>query len=152
MECKRKLLFELLVRGERALLRQEVGQFTGGEMAALLYLATEENGISSAQLGKHLEVSPSRVVAMVKSMARKKYITTRAEPRDRRVMRLLLTDSGRMEVTRAYQRGLGELTSVMDYLGEKDSGELTRILSRLQDYQRQADATADWKQAMGDLG
>lgn len=151
MESNCQLLLERLVRFERALLRQEVGQFAGGEMAALLYLAKEQDGVSSAQLGKHLEVSPSRVVAMVKSLARKKYITTRVEPRDRRVLRLLLTDSGRQKVTRAYQRGLEELRPVLEHLGEEDSGTLLRLLARLQDYQ-QEDNAADWKRAAGDLG
>jgi DNA-binding MarR family transcriptional regulator len=83
---------ELAVRGEIESLMRPLG-LTTHQYTALSVLARHP-GLSSAQLARRSFISPQAANEIVSMMERKGLVVREADPRNRRILRMSLTDAG----------------------------------------------------------
>jgi DNA-binding MarR family transcriptional regulator len=83
---------ELAVRGEIERLMRPLG-LTTHQYTALSVLARHP-GLSSAQLARRSFISPQAANEIVSMMERKGLVVREADPRNRRILRMSLTDAG----------------------------------------------------------
>jgi DNA-binding MarR family transcriptional regulator len=101
---------ELAVRGEIERLMRPLG-LTTHQYTALSVLARHP-GLSSAQLARRSFISPQAANEIVAMMERKGLVVREADPRNRRILRMSLTDAGEA-VLRAGDGLVDELESRM---------------------------------------
>lgn len=87
---------ELAIRGEIERLMRPMG-LTTHQYTALSVLARHP-GLSSAQLSRRSFVSPQAANEIVAALERKGLITREADPRNRRILRMSLTEVGELAV------------------------------------------------------
>ena len=102
-----------------------------GELLALSLLYSRDEGVYPRTLSRELGVSAARVAAMLGDMEEKGWIHREPDPGDSRHILVSLTPLGR-EVALARRQGAVEaLAGIFQRLGPEDTGELIRILKRL---------------------
>lgn len=78
--------------------------------AGVLFALEAEDGMTSSGLARELGVAPAAMTGLSKRMERAGLVERRKDTRDRRVMRVFITDQGREMTTRAADV-LGELNA-----------------------------------------
>jgi DNA-binding MarR family transcriptional regulator len=61
----------------------------------LMFALFQEDGIAVSTLAQRMDISPSAMTGIIDRLRRTKLIRRRADPRDRRVTRIYLTEEGR---------------------------------------------------------
>jgi len=61
----------------------------------LMFILFQQDGVAVSTLAQRMEVSPSAMTGIIDRLRKSKLIRRRADPRDRRVTRIYLTDEGR---------------------------------------------------------
>lgn len=103
--------------------------------AGILRALTASGGLSQQALAEHLDVLPSRLVALVDELESRGLVERRDHPDDRRTYALHLTGAGRAavdsigRVAREHQQAL---TAVLD---AKEQEQLAAMLSRIAEQQ-----------------
>jgi DNA-binding MarR family transcriptional regulator len=131
LDRRRRALVELqslLVRCTIELTRitnAELGRGTGGNRAVQVLLAVhDEPGVSPSHLADHLGVARSAIARAVRDLEHQEVVSRTADRRDRRVMRLHLTDLGRRRIE-SFERAVAERFRA-------DAAAVTAALDRVQ--------------------
>jgi DNA-binding MarR family transcriptional regulator len=61
----------------------------------LMFALFQQDGITLSTLAQRMDISPSAMTGIIDRLRKSKLIRRRADPRDRRVTRIYLTDGGR---------------------------------------------------------
>ncbi len=85
-----------------------------------MLLALRQGGERSARLAERLAVRKPTVTALADGLIAAGYAVRESEPGDRRIVRLCLTDAGRVALDRAEVAYLGRLGPVLADLPERD--------------------------------
>ncbi len=110
--------------------RETVKQ-TQGELLALYYLYEWDRGIFPQTLSREMHVSSARIAAMLRDMEEKGWIVRGTDPENSRRILVSLTQRGRDEAMARRERSVGVLAKIFERLGSEDTGELIRILKRM---------------------
>ncbi len=105
-----------------------------GEMAFLLALLEENNGIIATNLANKLNVVPSRITAIINSLIKKQYVVRLTDKNDRRKTLICITPSGYAFCLTKKQQVLDELAKLFEKLGERDTLEYLRIYKKLSQF------------------
>ena len=105
-----------------------------GEMAFLLALLEENNGIIATNLANKLNVVPSRITAIINSLIKKQYVVRLTDKNDRRKTLICITQSGYAFCLTKKQQVLDELVKLFEKLGERDTLEYLRIYKKLSQF------------------
>jgi DNA-binding MarR family transcriptional regulator len=105
----------------------------------LLKHQTDNGAINQTQLGRMLLVNRSNVTGLIDRMEQAGWVRRHAEPADRRVKLIVLTDNGRKLVDRAEKVYFDRLESLMQDLSESTIQQLCRQLDRLRRRLRRLD-------------
>ena len=112
-----------------------------GEMLMLAELAEQENearvpgqGLTVSELGAIFGTSPSSVTQHVNPLEKAGYLIRRPDEKDRRVVRVCLTDAGREKMRSTQKKMLEESCRLAAFLGPEDTDHLIRILYRVKAY------------------
>jgi DNA-binding MarR family transcriptional regulator len=97
-------IFFQLTRVSRAGIRfwgQRVADLgvTGVQALALIFLA-EADDVTSAHLGKRLQLDSATLTGLLDRLVSARLVARRADPADRRAIRILLTDAGKATAKR----------------------------------------------------
>jgi DNA-binding MarR family transcriptional regulator len=99
----------------------------------ILHLLWEQDGMSHSELAARHHVRPATISNMIKRMERAGFVERRADPRDERVSRVYLTDSGH-DVRQRVLEIWGELDAdVLAGLNAGEMADLHRLLLRVRD-------------------
>ena len=118
-------------------LQKEATASVSGEEGLLHYLAYKKNGVSSGFLKEQLEVGSGRMADILKRLEEKELISRRDDPKDSRKVIVYITEQGREHAVRTNERLHAWYRKLQEYLGERDSRELVRILRRLGSFEEQ---------------
>lgn len=88
-------------------------------------------GLTAGELARELWLSGSAVTAVLNRLERAGLIVRGREPRDRRVVRLALTDLGRVALERAEATRIEHMTRRFAALSSADLDRLAAILQRM---------------------
>ena len=118
-------------------LQKEATASVSGEEGLLHYLAYKKNGVSSGFLKEQLEVGSGRMADILKRLEEKELILRRDDPKDSRKVIVYITEQGREHAVHANERLRVWYRKLQEYLGERDSKELVRILKRLGNFEEE---------------
>lgn len=104
-----------------------------GEGQILLYL-TLENGLTPGVLSEITELGTGRIANILKTMEEKGYIIRKKDEKDKRKVYAYVTEKGKQWHNENKTKLDEEIKNVLNYIGQKDSIELIRILKKIVDY------------------
>lgn len=102
-----------------------------GELFVIFYVLYKKNGVSAKEIKEKMDVSSARVAAILKSLEKKELIQRVENPEDRRMIKVNLTDKGRILAKETQDDVLNHILQIVDFLGADDAKELVRIMGRL---------------------
>lgn len=92
--------------------------------SALLSVLLRNGPTKMSEIGRLLRVTKSNVTFLVDKLEEKNLICREADPNDRRVMNIVLTDGGRRTIEEEKNRLLGKINDKLGTLDEEDLREL----------------------------
>ena len=124
-------LVKLLARTRQNPDLKNVREISSGEKGVLLYLVSRPEGVPSGELGKALGIGSGGVANLLSVLDRKGYISRSISPKDRRIIIVSITETGRRAITNLRCRIQSRLEDLLVALGENDTRELIRIYERI---------------------
>ena len=97
----------------------------------LLYAQTEDGTMSQSDLGRLLTVHRSNVTGLVDRLEAQGLVRRQDDPKDRRVYRVALTDTGRETARRAEELYLGRVHEIMNVLEPREWTTLSVALGKI---------------------
>ncbi len=107
------------------------------EFRALITLAQSgADGMKMSELSSQMQITPAAATHMINALEDVGYIERLADPADRRVVLVKLTDDGQQTIDALKAQFLRTLSGLATFLGEQDTRELVRLLSATLTYFR----------------
>lgn len=112
---------------------QTAGEISRSEFFTLKVICKHSTplGLSMSNLSELLKISKPAVSQMVNSLEGKGYVERVMPKSDRRLVLVRLTEAGQQSLDREMQAFTDRLAQTFAELGEKDTEELFRLLTRL---------------------
>lgn len=98
------------------------------------YTGSDERGPMVSEISERLNVTAPTVTQHLNSLEEQGLVERRADPSDRRIVRVRLTDAGRAMIGRIQEHRLRLFAGLVDHLGEEDSLRLARLLRMAAEY------------------
>ena len=117
----------------------EEGQaISGPRWRLLLHLFISEeigkaNGITPTELSHFQQVSKNTVSALLRGLEEQGYIVRELDPKDLRIFRIHLSESGRQLILDTAPKRLQGFNRMLSHLSEEEVGQLTQLLNKLHD-------------------
>ncbi|MGG0719895.1 MarR family transcriptional regulator [Robertmurraya massiliosenegalensis] len=111
--------------------QKKVEDITQGERRILGFLTLEGDGLTAGELSEKLHFSTPRIASVLKSLEKKGYIMRDRDPKDKRFVVVHITETGKSFVLEEHEKAMRMLEEILKNLGEKDTKELIRIMSRI---------------------
>ena len=124
-------LFDVLCAESRLPLREELSDFSHGELAILVYLRDERSGLFSGELSEALSMTLPRMSAAISGLVKKGYVSKTTDLTDRRKIRINITPAGLEHVTEKETALRKRISDLILRLGEDGTAEYIRILKRI---------------------
>ena len=100
-------------------------------LTTLVQLSSESfKGIKISELGSQLQITPAGVTHIIDTLVEKKLVERKTDPSDRRLVLIKATEKGTEVVNSMQLRFIKRCEDLASFLGEKDSRELIRLLSK----------------------
>lgn len=96
--------------------------------------ANYPDGVSITELSNKLRVKTPSITQIINELEKCSLIERRADKKDRRVVRIVLTEDGQKFVDDHEEKAMTEIKGVVDYLGEEKARQLTLLLNDIYDY------------------
>ncbi len=103
--------------------------------AGILRLLNQTAGISQQELSVRLQIHPSRLVAILDNLEKRRLVERRANPKDRRLYSLHLTEEGREILERIGKVAREHQDALLASISGEERGLLTAMLHRIADAQ-----------------
>ena len=110
--------------------QDDVSALMRGEMAVLRLLDDEQRRVSAGDLSRLLEMTTSRVAAVLNSLEKKGLIERCADAADRRRVLVALTERGGALCARKKEAARKRLAAVFERLGQEDTDQFIRLIRR----------------------
>jgi DNA-binding MarR family transcriptional regulator len=120
----------LVKEGHRVLkpFKITVAQF---HILMLLNYQTDDGGINQTKLGKMLLVNRANITGLIDRMEKAGLVRRLADPEDRRVNYVKMTDTGKEFLERAHDRYFSRIEEIMAPLGEEECRLLNKLLEMM---------------------
>ncbi|WP_125708764.1 MarR family winged helix-turn-helix transcriptional regulator [Lacticaseibacillus porcinae] len=110
--------------------REDRGQASRGQVR-LLHLLNQHDGLTNTEIAVELDIRPSSVSALVKKLLDANFVERLADPDDKRVSKIFLTDDGR-----AFLKGASRLQNdfsqtCFNGLTDAEQAQLRELLTKL---------------------
>lgn len=92
---------------------------------------SEDEGLKVSEISRFLGFSPPTITQLINSLEAKNMVERHADPSDRRVVRVKLTDQGKELTRKAKQFRDASLNRLVEHLGEEESEQLTELLMKV---------------------
>lgn len=114
-------------------MHRSINESMRGGHLVLHYLYRQKRPILPSEIGQYMKISSARVAVVLNNLEKKNLLTRRIDPNDRRKILVELTDEGK-DMSRAHERKILEnTTELFRMLGEHDSQEFVRIMTKIAD-------------------
>jgi DNA-binding MarR family transcriptional regulator len=156
---------EDLGRGQPAFLLAQVGAHAAGKFAerlevlqlspadaGVVRLLRMSPGISQQELAARLRIHPSRLVAIVDALEKRKIVERRANEEDRRLYSLHLTKSGGELLERIGTVAREHQEALLSALSSEERGQLAALLTKVAEQQGLTSGVHPGYQRLGNRG
>ena len=126
-------LFAAMERGTRHLHHLEVNASMRGEMAVMRLLEEENGALTAGDISRLLEMTTSRIAAVLGALEKKGLIVRCADQADRRRVLVTLTESGAALCRMKRACLLRRMERFLSRLGEEDAAHFVRLMKRAQE-------------------
>jgi DNA-binding MarR family transcriptional regulator len=92
-------------------------------------LRADAKGMKVSEVSAQMQITPAAVTHIVNALEEAGHLERLAEPTDRRVVLVRLTEFGRQAVAEQKAHVLQTLSGLLDFLGEQDARELVRLFT-----------------------
>ena len=132
-------LFQLMKQFPRPKLKQSsIDGLTRSEYELLVMLVMnlddEITALTVTEISNLLQITPAGVTHLINPLEGAGYIERRQDPRDRRIVRIGLTDRGTAVAEALICEVQEKLIGLVDYLGEEDSKVFIHLMSKAIDF------------------
>ncbi len=126
-------LLECLITAERMenYIQGNVSLLAKGEVAVLMYLMNENDGVSAIELSQYFHINTSRVAAILNGLCKKGYARRIRNCNDKRKIQVFITDKGKEYAMIQKKDVLEHIHKLVDLLGENDAREHLRIMKKI---------------------
>lgn len=124
-------MMEAMDRCKKGPPHKEISATMRGEMAVLYLLENESISMTAGEISRTLEMTTSRIAAVLGSLEKKEMILRQTDPTDKRRVLVTLTQQGSSFYRRRRQEVLEQMTEMLCFLGEEDAEHFVRIMKRL---------------------
>ncbi|MEK4003934.1 MarR family winged helix-turn-helix transcriptional regulator [Paenibacillus sp. FSL H3-0333] len=90
-----------------------------------------DQGLKVSEISRFLGLTPPTVTQLINSLEAKQMVERQADPSDRRVVRIKLTEQGKIITRRARDHMDATLNRMVEYLGEEESDQLAELLLKV---------------------
>lgn len=106
------------------------------EMTLLICIARANSaeGLKVSEISRFLGLTPPTVTQLINSLEAKQMVERQADASDRRVVRIKLTEQGKIITRRARDHMDATLKRMVEYLGEEESDHLAELLLKVHAY------------------
>jgi DNA-binding MarR family transcriptional regulator len=106
------------------------------ELLVILEMNIYDKGtaMSVSEISNLLQITPAAITHIINPLEEKRFIKRLPDPKDRRVVLIGLTDKGAKTADALIADVKEQVVGLINYLGEKDSREFVRLLSRAFEY------------------
>jgi Transcriptional regulators len=124
-----------------------------GELTVLFIIHKRDDGrgVTVSDIGGWLRVTSPTVTQHINRLEEQGLAERLADPSDRRVVRIRLTDKGRQYVQQMNRSRLELFAGLADYLGEEDSRHFIRTMNKVTAYLTERTRKI-WQQYEGEAG
>ncbi|WP_340397508.1 MarR family transcriptional regulator [Paenibacillus sp. FSL E2-0202] len=131
-------LFAAMKRLHKAQWQKGVEGHKPSEMTLMICIEkwnhSDEEGLKVSEISRLLGFTPPTITQLINSLEAKQMVERRADPSDRRVVRVKLTESGKELTRKAEHYRDVMLDKLVQHLGEKDTKQLTELLLKVHEY------------------
>lgn len=132
-------LFKLMKQVPRLKFKQSVVEGltrSEYELLTILKMNIYDKGtaMSVSEISNLLQITPAAITHIINPLEEKGFIKRLPDPKDRRVVLIGLTDKGAKTADALIADVKEQVVGLINYLGEKDSREFVRLLSRAFEY------------------
>ena len=120
---------EELVRSDHFSAFEKLARLSKGEILVLKILLLQGGMATPTEISEAMNSTKGRVSAVLNALEKKGEVTREIDKDNRRNIIVTLTDSGKEHVM--LQSGYRTMTHIFEELGEQDSGEFIRMLTRV---------------------
>ncbi len=132
-------LFENMIKIRKKSFNKKVEDLSHGEKKILGYLTFGKNGATSGELSEHLHLSTPRVASALNSLSKKRFIERNRDEKDKRIVIVTITDSGKRFVMEKHEEAIKMLEQTLRKLGEHDAKEFVRIIKRIREISNESE-------------
>lgn len=128
-------LIELVIKISRALkgkmvFDDQTSHLTMLQLQALVLLKNEDN-IQMKDIADNFKVKMSTATSLLDRLVSAKLVSRREDSKDRRIVRISLTNKGKTLIDNAMEQRKRKINTVLSYISLKDKKSLLRILQTI---------------------
>jgi DNA-binding MarR family transcriptional regulator len=97
-------------------------------------IADQKTALSVSEISNLLQITPAGVTHLINPLEDRGFIKRLPNPHDRRIVLIGLTNKGTKTAEAIITDVQRELTGLVNYLGEEDSRDLVRLMTRALEY------------------
>jgi Transcriptional regulators len=91
-------------------------------------------GLMVSEISRRLNVTSPTVTQLINELEVRGFVERKVDARDRRAVRILLTDKGRALIDRTTEAFLDSFNGLVEHLGEEESKQLAHLLKKASAY------------------
>lgn len=127
-----KELISVLDQKHKGPPHEEVSAAMRGEMAVLCLLIKQGSSLTAGEISRQLNMTTSRVAAVLNSLQKKDMIVRSTDAADKRRVQVTLTKEGRVLCETRREQVIESMTQLLCGLGEEDAANFVRIITKIQ--------------------
>lgn len=123
-------LMQAFIRLKRKHIEATNDKKTSEARALVLLRHAPEEGLQIIELSKKMYVSSPFITQLINKMEESGWIVRKNDPKDRRIVRVVLSDSGREAADAVKEQFHQRFMSLAEHLGPDDSRQLSKLLNK----------------------
>ena len=124
-------LLSLMAGSQKKPVHQNARDLSCGELGILYCLYRRQETMSAGDLKRAMDIGSGGVTNLLNALEKKQYISRFADPKDRRSVRIALSESGRSLAEEKEAEALRLTAGMLQKLGRDDTEALIRIYEKM---------------------
>lgn len=91
-------------------------------------------GLKASEISRILRVKSPTITPVIRTLEEEGLVERNVDPDDRRVVRIKITEAGKQALREVHREWRNKMQELVEYLGEEDAKQLTRLLNRVHEY------------------
>lgn len=125
---------EVMNQSRKRSVPKQIDDSMRGEHFVLHYISEHDGNVIPSDISNEMGITSARIAAALNSLEKKGLITRRIDAQDRRRILIDMTDTGREQVKKHYEKILETTINMLKHLGEEDAKNYIRIMKKMADF------------------